>query len=179
MQRLKSAVAAFMISLALPAAAQDGVDDLFTALATAEGTDAERIADKILTEWSQSGSPAMDVLLTRGRDAMEEGNLKAAVMHLSALVDHAPDFAEGYHARATAYFQQRRLGLAMSDLEATLSLNPRHFGALSGLGIILADLDQPDLALRAWREVVELYPGNTDAQAAIDRLELLAEGQTL
>src|SRR5690606_3470319 len=88
----------------------------------------------ILREWSKSGSPAMDLLLKRGREAMEAGDLKAAIEHLTALTDHAPEFAEGWNARATAYFLAGAFGPSVDDIRHTLALNPRHFGALAGLG---------------------------------------------
>ncbi|MBJ3762081.1 tetratricopeptide repeat protein [Maribius pontilimi] len=182
MRNLKSVVAALLLICASPSFAQDngdGLDDLFTALATAEGADAEKIAAKISSEWSQSGSPAMDVLLSRGGEAMEAGEYRVAVEHLSALIDHAPEFPEAYHLRATAYFNQRRLGLALDDLRVVLALNPRHFGALSGLGVILEEIERPEQALQAWREVARLFPAHPEAERAIARLERLVEGSAL
>ncbi len=179
MRILKPVVAALAIALAQPVAAQEALDDLFGALSTAGEADARRIAEKIATEWMRSGSPAMDMLLSRGHDAMEAGETGEAIEHFSALIDHAPDFAEGYHARATAFFQQRRLGLAIDDLRTTLALNPRHFGALAGVGIIFEEFGRDDLALEAWREVDALYPTHPEAARAIERLERAVEGTTL
>ncbi|WOI57288.1 tetratricopeptide repeat protein [Palleronia sp. LCG004] len=176
---LKPLVTALALCAVHPALAQDRLDDLYTALASAQEPDARRIAEKIASEWMRSGSPAMDVLLARGQEALDAGDTQRAIEHLSALIDHAPDFAEGYHARATAFFRDRRMGLALDDLRTTLALNPRHFGALSGVGVILADLGREDLALRAWREVEALYPAHPEAQAAIQRLEIVVEGSRI
>ena len=60
-----------------------------------------------------------------------------AIEHFTALIDHAPDFAEGYNARATAFFQTGQFGQSLADIQQTLALNPRHFGAISGLALIL------------------------------------------
>ena len=68
---------------------------------------------------------------------------KLAIEHFTALVDHAPEFAEGYNARATAYFQNGQYGPSLEDIRQTLMLNPRHFGAMSGLALILEELGRP------------------------------------
>ena len=182
-RNLKSAVAAWAFlaaaAFAQSGTAQDPVDDLFAALATASGADAEQIVEKISSEWSKSGSAALDLLLKRGRDALGEDDMGAAVGHLTALVDHAPDFAEGYNARATAYFNAGMMGLALDDIRTTLALNPRHFGAITGLAIILEDLGQDVAALAAWREVQRYYPASPQAETAVPRLSLAVEGSTL
>lgn len=179
---LKSAVAATVLAARVAVAqeaADDPLADLFIALEGAEGEAASAIELKIIEEWSRSGSAAMDLLLERGRDAMEEEDWELAIEHLSALVDHSPQFAEGWNARATAHFQAGRLGLSLADIEQTLALNPRHFGALSGLGIIMEQLGEEEAALKAWREVEKLSPGRPDLDETIERLERQTLGQTL
>ncbi len=176
----KVILTALFVGLATAAGAQGHrLDDLFAALGRAEGPDAEQIAQKIASEWSKSGSPSMDFLLTRGRDALEAGDTGAAIGHLTALVDHAPDFAEGYNARATAYFIAGAYGPAMDDIRMALSLNPRHFGAMTGLAVILAETGQPARSLEVWREVERLYPASPDAALAIPALAREIEGSTL
>lgn len=180
-RNLKSAVAALLLT-AGPCLAQadDGrLDDLFAALQRADGTDAQQIAGKIISEWSKSGSPAMDLLLERGRAALDAGETGEAIGHFTALIDHAPGFAEAYNARATAYFQEGHFGPALADLQQTLALNPRHFGALTGLAVILMDLGADEAALEAWREVEELYPSSPQVQAVVPQLERSVEGRTL
>lgn len=179
---LKSAVAVLLLAASAGAAQEDVEDplsDLFAALRSAEGEAATAVEVKIIQEWSKSGSPAMDLLLERGREAMEEENWELAIEHFSALIDHAPDFAEGWNARATAYFQAGRLGQSLSDIRQTLALNPRHFGALSGLGVILEQLDQEEAALAAWREVERLSPNRPNLDETLERLERETLGQTL
>ena len=121
----------------------------------------------------------MDLLLERGREALTEGDAKLAVEHFTALIDHAPDFAEGYNARATAFFQMGRYGLSLEDIRRTLELNPRHFGALSGLALILEEIGRPEDALAAWREVEALHPTREGMADAIKRLERQVEGERL
>lgn len=119
----------------------------------------------------------MDLLLDRGMAAMADGDMTSALFHFSALIDHAPDFAEGYNARATAYFQSQKYGLALEDIRRTLALNPHHFGAMSGLAIIFEEIGQPEGALAAWREVERLHPNREGLANSIDRLESSLEGR--
>jgi len=179
---LKCAVTAFLVSFSLPAAvfADDAeLEALFEGLKTADETQAPQIENRIQEIWSQSGSPSMDLLLDRGRDALTEGDMTLAIQHFTALIDHAPEFAEGYNGRATAYFQAGKYGLSLEDIRQTLTLNPRHFGAMSGLALILEELGRPQDALDAWREVELINPTREGLSDAIKRLERQVEGETL
>ena len=176
----KYIVAAFVatVMFPLPLAAQAApIDDLFAELQvlSADQTDqSERIASQIRAIWSKSGSASMDLLLKRGRDALEANNLQAAIDHFSALVDHAPDFAEAYHARAQAYFEAGYFGPALADLRTALALNPRHFEAMRGLGFILEETGEAQKALWTYRKALVLNPADEDVQKAILRLEGMA-----
>ncbi|MCL3883519.1 tetratricopeptide repeat protein [Marivita sp. GX14005] len=179
--KYKSAVAALLIAaLAGPVLAQDAGEDLLAQLRTAEDAQAaERLERQLRREWAKSGSPTMDFLLKRGQDALETGDLEAAIAHLGALTDHAPEFAEGWHALALAYFRAERIGLAADALERTLALNPQHFGALRGLGAILEQVDRPKLAYDAFSRVLTLRPHDPGATAALERLERQVSGTSL
>lgn len=170
-----------MLCLGAPANAQDasGLDDLFAALSEADAQAAARIEEKIWAEWSKSGSDAMDLLLKRGREALDNGDVKAAIGHFSALIDHAPEFAEGYNARASAYFQAGMFGPSLSDIRQVLVINPRHFGAMTGLGLILEDLGREEQALKAYREVEKIYPAQDGLGERIERLERELEGERI
>ncbi len=150
------------------------MDELFDELQLAPAEQSDRITKQIETLWSQSGSASMDLLLKRGVDALQEGDTQAAIEHLSALIDHAPDFAEAYFTRATAYFDSGFFGPAVADLHATLALNPRHFGALTGLAFILEETEKPQKALATYRKVLELVPHDETVQEAVSRLEGVA-----
>ncbi|MEH6775691.1 MAG: tetratricopeptide repeat protein [Cereibacter changlensis] len=155
------------------------LDDLFTRLQTAEGREASRIEREIWAEWSKSGSASADLLLQRGRDAMEAGDGRTAVEHFTALVDHAPDFAEGWNARATAYFSLGQYGPSITDIARVLTLNPRHFGAMAGLGAMMEELDRPEKALEAYRAALAIHPHLDGVEQAVERLEAKAAGQEL
>lgn len=155
------------------------LDGLFDRLKAADEAGARQIEREIWIEWSKSGSPAMDLLLQRGREAMEMGDTETAINHLTALIDHDPDFAEGWNARATAYFNAGQLGPSVSDIARTLELNPRHFGALSGLGMIFEELGKPDKALEVYRKALEIDPHAPGVPEAVERLTQEAQGKDL
>lgn len=147
------------------------LDELLAKLAEPDQPDWSQTEAEIVRIWSQSGSPAMDLLLGRATAAIEAEDYPLAVEHLSALIDHAPDFAEGWNARATAFYFMGEYSLALSDIEHVLALNPRQFGALEGLGSILEELDQPELALRALKAAQEINPNRPSVQDSLARLE--------
>lgn len=147
------------------------MDRLFAQLAR-PGNDAWRIAETdILREWSKSGSPAMDLLLKRGEEALDMGDLDAAIGHLTALTDHAPDFAAGWQARAAAFAAAGYFGPAAADLARTLKLEPRHFAALTQLGVILEEMEDYEGALAAYRESLKIHPHQQEALDGVARLE--------
>ncbi|GFE65741.1 tetratricopeptide repeat protein [Litoreibacter roseus] len=165
---------------ALPAAADEAeLDRLFAQLQKPELPEWEQVEEKIWREWSESGSASMDLLLQRGREAMEEGNVVEAIGHFSALIDHAPEFAEAWNARATAFFLIEEFSLSIADIRQTLALNPRHFGALQGLGRILEQLEDDPNALKAYQAAYAIHPHRPELKATIDRLERQVSGETL
>lgn len=167
--------------LALPAAGQDAaaLDELFARLKEADERAARRVEREIWNAWSKSGSASADLLLQRGREATREGKLDAAIEHLTALVDHAPDFAEGWNARATAYFQAGLYGPSVADIAQVLRLEPRHFGALAGFGAILEATDRKKEALEVYRTALAIHPHLAGVRQAIERLETQLAGRDL
>lgn len=181
MRKYKSAVAAFLFTAGFAAgpvlAQDDPVADLLQDLADAEDARAaDRLERQVRQEWEKSGSAAIDLLLKRGQDALDVDNIDAALEHLTALTDHAPDFAEGWHALALAYYRADKFGPAADALERTLALNPHHFGALRGLGAIFEQVDKPDLAYDAYSRVLTLRPHDSDVIEALERLERRVTG---
>lgn len=154
-----------------PADRAEKLDTLFAELKEPGREDWEKVERQIDAIWSRSGSPAMDLLLKRGNDAMEAEDYPTAIEHFSALVELAPDFAEGWNARATAFFLLGEYSLSMSDIEHVLVLEPRHFGALSGLGFMFEAMDEPSMALRAFEAVHALNPNRPNVNEAITRLQ--------
>ena len=154
----------------------DRLDELYADLPAAEPRDAENIQREISAILSSHGSPTLDMILQRGRSALSDGDAETAIGHFTRLIELAPDFAEAWNMRATAYYLEDRLGESVADLSHVLSLEPRHFGALWGLGLILQEIESKEKALRAFRAAFELNPHLTDADETIRRLAAEVEG---
>jgi len=132
---------------------------------------ASATARMIWREWSNSGSKSINLLMAWASSAMAQKNYPAALDLLDQIVVLAPDFAEGWNRRATLYYTMNKFGHSISDIESTLALEPRHFGALSGLAVILQRTGKDQAALDTWYKVLEIYPANKQAQASVIELE--------
>lgn len=178
----KSAVTAFFIAAASGVVAQGqevDLDDLMAQLADPETQNWEQVERQIRTEWSRSGSAAMDLLLQRGEKALEEEELEVALDHFTALTDHAPDFAEGWNAHATVLFRQDHYGPALDSIGKALALNPSHFGAMTGLAVILQSIGMEGEALDVWYLLRDVHPHRQEMKDAIEALEAKVGGTTL
>lgn len=171
------------INVTFSAAAQEIASDADALLdllaAEADPGEADRLADEVLERWSHTGSPALDLLMRRADEAMLAEDWRRAVAHLTAVTDHAPDFAAGWAKRAEAFYQMDRFGASLADIEQVLILEPRHFEALAGLGIILEQLGSPEAALSALRSAQAIYPAEENIAGAVERLEIQTGGRTL
>jgi tetratricopeptide (TPR) repeat protein len=157
----------------------DAMDGWFAELADPNGQDWQQALRNIELEWSRSGSASLDLLLKRGQDAMEAGDYAAAIEHLTALTDQAPDFAEGWNARATAYYLAGYFGPSIADIEHVLALNPRHFGALAGLGLIFQETGRKEDAIKALQASLAIHPHQDGISQALDALEKEVSGTDL
>ncbi|MGR3466684.1 MAG: tetratricopeptide repeat protein [Shimia sp.] len=157
----------------------DRLAPLYERLLRVEPTDAAPIAEKIWAEWGKSGSPTADLLLDRGTQAMEDSDWVLAIEHFTALTDHAPDFAHGWHARGTAFYRKGLFGPAIEDLRRAIALEPRHFAALSGLAQILEELGEDRAALDLYRRVEAIHPHRENLSTKIEQLERMVGGATL
>ncbi len=165
----------------LPSAAEESrLERFFAELAAAEDAkEARRIAKEIELEWTRSGSASADLLLKRGRDALEAGDVAAAIGHLTALTDHAPEFAEGWHTRAMAFADAELYGPALADIERTLALEPRHYNAMASLGGILAQSARPKMAKEAFEHALALHPFHEDVLQAMEHVNREIGGRDL
>ncbi len=155
---------------------REDLDLLFAELAQPGGETWARAETDILRIWSRSGSAAMDLLYKRGESALDAGDIPTALGHLTALTDHAPDFAAGWYLRSVAFYLDGDYGPAIADLEQVLRLEPRHFGALTQLGTMLDELGDKRRALEAFRASLKLHPHQEDAQDAVRRIEQELQG---
>jgi len=155
------------------------LEGLFERLAEADERQASRVEDEISERWSKSGSDSADLLLIRGRKAMRKKEFKKAIAHFSRLIAFRPDFAEGWNARATAHFADKNMGRALADLYEALRLEPRHFGAMIGLALIMESLDRKDDAYAAFRAAQDLHPNVNGAEAGLERLKKSVQGEPI
>lgn len=163
-----------------PRAERPSLDELFTRLAAAQDDKtAAALAREIEGRFRDSGSPTIDVLMGQSARAIEANDFALARDLLDAVVRLKPDYAEGWNRRAAVAFQADDYGLAIADIERALILEPRHFGALSGLGTLLRHLEREEDALRAYEAVLELNPRNPDAKKAREDLKRSTHGLDL
>ncbi|MGB7288452.1 MAG: hypothetical protein WBC71_16135 [Salaquimonas sp.] len=132
---------------------------------------AQRITQKIWREWGVSGSASIDLLMLRVGEAMKNKRNSVALDLLDQVITLAPEYAEGWNRRATLHYSMREFGRSISDIERVLVLEPRHFGALSGLAVMLQALDRDQKALETWYKVLQIYPANAQAQTSVIKLE--------
>jgi tetratricopeptide (TPR) repeat protein len=159
-----------------PARAGDharSLDSLFRALKAApDEVSAKAVEDRIWALWLVSGSDTADLLMTRVKKAMDAHDLGIALRLLGAIIEIRPQYAEAWNRRATVFFMKKDFASALADLRQALRREPRHFGALEGLGLILQEIGDDKRALEAYRKAVAIHPR---LKGVDDRIRLLAE----
>ena len=161
------------------AKAENRLDALFGELKRERNEKAaERIAGRIWEAWSQSGSASIDLMMGWSKSAMDNKKFDVALDFLDQVVTMEPAYAEGWNRRATVHFMMQNYAKSMSDINHTLQIEPRHFGALSGMGQIMKNTGREELALMAWERVLDIYPMMRSAQNEVATLseELAGEG---
>ncbi|WP_299724728.1 tetratricopeptide repeat protein [uncultured Tateyamaria sp.] len=181
LRKLYPVVTALLLTVgnSLPGHAQSSLDEMMQSLRKAQPAEAIRLSREIEREWAKSGSTSLDMLLRRGREALEEEQIDIAIEHLTAVTDHAPEFAEGWHARATAFYMKGLYGPALDDLQRALILNPENYNALFGLGVMLQEFGDDARARDAFRQVLDLHPNHENASKALEQLKTRGIGLEL
>lgn len=159
--------------------AQDRLDKLFSELKRARAEKAaQAIASRIWQQWFRSGSASIDLMMQWSNEAVKARKFAVAMDFLDQVVTLAPDFAEGWNRRATLHFMMNNYAKSMADIQKTLELEPRHFGALAGMGMIMKNTGRKKLALEAYERVLAVYPMMRSAQQEVQELaeELAGEG---
>jgi tetratricopeptide (TPR) repeat protein len=167
-----------------PAAAapapERSLDELFAQLAKDAGTPGgELVEAEILKRFHQSGSDTVDLLLSWAVEAMEEKEYPLALDLLDQVVMLAPGFAEGWNKRATVHFMNDDFGSSLADIRQTLAIEPRHFGALSGLGMIYSAMERKEEAIRAFRKALDINPQMERVKESLERLEKEVAGESI
>jgi tetratricopeptide (TPR) repeat protein len=177
LRRIGRLVAASSVALILltgvAGAAQDDprLNALFDKLRTTDNPAEARIVELAIWQiWSESGDPATDSLMDLGATALQGRDFAGALGLFDAITERSPDFAEGWNKRATVLYMMGASERAAEDVARVLSLEPRHFGALSGLGLIDIQLHRDNDAIAAFQQALKLNPNMPDAKAHLEEL---------
>ena len=119
---------------------------------------AEAVAARIWSIWSEAGDRAVRILMRDGVTAMSRRDLRTALSKFDQIVLIAPGFAEGWNKRATVNYLVGNYRESLADIDKTLVLEPRHFGALSGRGLVYLELGEETRALESFEAALEVYP---------------------
>jgi tetratricopeptide (TPR) repeat protein len=169
-----AALACLWAGLAGPTAADQKdprLDPLFAQLqGAATQTEAQAIETQIWVIWTEAKDGPTDTLMQLGLGAMQAGNLAGALELFDAVTVQKPEFAEGWNKRATVLYMLGAYERSAEDVAKVLALEPRHFGALAGLGLIDMELDKADAAIDAFEQALKMHP---QLPGVKQRLELL------
>lgn len=121
--------------------------------------------------WARSGDAEIDGLMARGTEAMQQGRHTEAIGFFSSIIEKKPDFAEGWNRRATVYYLAGQYDKSIADCHEVLKRNPRHFGALSGMGQIYFQLEDWPKALEWYRKALEVNPNMLGVEMNVRMLE--------
>lgn len=150
----------------------DELDALFARLHQSDSDEAARALEKrIWALWTISDSPTAEALLQQATKAMNDGAPKESLSILNRLVGTYPNFPEAWNRRATLYYLMKRDTEALLDIQRVLDLEPRHFGALAGRGLIYQRQKKFTAARKAFEEALKLNPGLEAVKDAIKELE--------
>ena len=135
------------------------IDFLFGALQAApDDASAKAVEDRIWSMWTAMGNDTTSLLMSRAKKAIDDDDYNLALRLLDAIIEIKPDYTEAWNRRATVYFLKKDYANSLADLSKVLAREPRHFGALSGLGLIMQEIGDEKLALDAYRKALDVYP---------------------
>ena len=156
------------------------LDTLFDALKIApDESSAKAIEDRIWALWMVSGSDTCNILMSRAKMAADGQDYGLAVKLLDAVVELRPDYVEGWNRRATVYYLQKDYGHSLADIRQVLAREPRHFGALSGLGAIMQEIGDDKHALEAYRRALAIDPHLEHIGEVVKTLSEKVEGRAI
>ena len=157
-----------------------GLDFLFGALKAApDEASAKHVEARIWAIWLQTPSDTAALLMSRAKAAMDAKQPDVALKLLDALIKLRPDYIEAWNRRATLYYLQNDYSRSLADIEQVLSREPRHFGALAGLGMIMQDLGDDRRALDAFRKALAVNPHLERVPELVKTLTEKVEGRDI
>jgi tetratricopeptide (TPR) repeat protein len=156
------------------------LDTLFNALKIApDDASAKAIEDRIWAVWMVSGSDTCRLLMSRVKAATDDKDYDLAIKLLDAIVELKPDYVEAWNRRATVYYLKKDFAHSLADIREVLSREPRHFGALSGLGLILQEIGDDKHALEAYRKALAVDPHLEHIPDVVKTLTEKVEGRDI
>lgn len=156
------------------------IDFLFEALKAAPDDDsAKAIENRIWALWLSSGSDTADLLMVRAKQASEAKELDLAIRLLSSIIEIRPNYLEAWNRRATLYFLKKDYSNSLADIRQVLAREPRHFGALAGLGTILSEIGDERRALDAFRRALAVHPRLNGIADEVKSLTEKVEGRPI
>jgi tetratricopeptide (TPR) repeat protein len=157
-----------------------GLDFLFGALKAApDEASAKHVEARIWAQWLQTPSDTTALLMTRAKAAIDAQQVDVALKLLDAVIKLRPDYIEGWNRRATLYYLKNDYALSLRDIEQVLIREPRHFGALAGLGMIMQDLGDDKRALDAFRKALAINPHLEKVPELVKTLSEKVEGRDI
>jgi tetratricopeptide (TPR) repeat protein len=157
-----------------------GLDFLFGALKAApDDASAKHVEARIWAVWMQTPSDTAALLMQRAKAAMEAQKIDVALKLLDAVVKLRPDYIEGWNRRATLFYLKNDYAHSLEDIEQVLSREPRHFGALAGLGMIMQDIGDEKRALDAFRKALAVNPHLDKVPELVKTLREKVEGRDI
>jgi tetratricopeptide (TPR) repeat protein len=158
----------------------DSLDTLFAALKVApDEVTAKAIEDRIWALWVVSDSDTCNLLMTRVKAATDAKDFDLALKLLDAIIAIKPGYVEAWNRRATIYYLRNDYGRAIADLGEVLAREPRHFGALSGLGMMLQEIGDDKDALKAYRDALKIDPHLEHIPDVVKELSNKVEGRNI
>jgi tetratricopeptide (TPR) repeat protein len=157
-----------------------GLDFLFGALKAApDEASAKHVEARIWALWLQTPSDTAALLMMRAKAAMDAQQRDVALKLLDAVIKLRPDYVEAWNRRATLYYLQNDYARSLADIEQVLSREPRHFGALAGLGMIMQDIGDEKRALDAFRKALAVNPHLEKVPDLVKSLSEKVEGRDI
>jgi tetratricopeptide (TPR) repeat protein len=156
------------------------LDFLFEALKAAPDADAAKLVEgRIWALWLASGSDTADLLMSRVKKATDAKDTKLAIRLLDAVIELRPDYVEAWNRRATIHFSNKDYGRSLADIRQVLAREPRHFGALTGLGVIMQEFNEDKFALEAFRKALAVNPHLSKVPDFVKTLTEKVEGRDI
>jgi tetratricopeptide (TPR) repeat protein len=157
-----------------------GLDFLFGALKAApDEASARHVEARIWAQWMQTPSDTAALLMTRAKAAMDAKNIDIALKLLDSVVKLRPDYVEAWNRRATLYYLKSDYRHSLEDIQQVLIREPRHFGALAGLGMIMQDIGDDRRALEAFRKALAVNPHLEKVPELVKSLTEKVEGRDI